>query len=360
MPALRSRRGATLPLSLLVIALMGVSVAITYARISSERRISSDANAQVSALAVAQSGLSRYFANTTALPGAAANATYNDLPGGTAQINLVRIRDSSFTTHLWPAIYIVTARGTSTVAKRYSAAAAPAERTVATYAMWTPTPFDLNGAFTSLGQVKVNGNSYSFNGADRCGGAATTAGLAVPNGDISQINFPNKIDGIPDNTASNLGTSGPAGSAKDEVDMDWASIVAGTAFPANYVYPTWPASFTDWPVVRVNGDLADLPASGGKGILIVTGNMTWNGSPERTWEGLILVGGSITANGNGHIYGALVTGLNVKTGSAVGLNDLGNGNKDYQYDSCALARALGHIGSLERVRNAWTDTWSSY
>lgn len=355
-----NRRGATLPLSLLVIALLGFSVAVAYARLSSERRITGDAQAQVNAFAVAQSGLSRYLGSVTALPGAAANVTYNDLPGGTAQVNVVRIRDSVITTKLFPAVYVVTSRGTNTTARRYSSAAAPAERTVATYAVWTPTPFDVNGAFTSLGAVRVMGNSYEFSGVDRCGGAATVPGLATPNGDVSQVQFPNNLNGIPDNTASDLGTPGTGGTAKDEVDIDWAAIVAGTAFPANYVYPSWPATFTTWPVIRVNGDLADLPASGGKGILIVTGNMTWNGSPERTWEGLILVGGTLTANGNGHIYGALVTGLNTKTGGTVGLNDLGNGTKEYVYDSCALARALGQIGSLERVRNAWTDTWASY
>ena len=26
----------------------------------------------------------------------------------------------------------------------------------------------------------------------------------------------------------------------------------------------------------------------------------------------------------------------------------------------AIARALGHIGSIQRVRNGWTDNWSSY
>ncbi|HMH57129.1 MAG TPA: hypothetical protein VK535_12795 [Gemmatimonadales bacterium] len=360
MSARLNRRGSTLPLSLLVIALLGFSVAVAYARLSSERRITGDAQAQVNAFAVAQSGLSRYLASVTALPGAAANVTYNDLPGGTAQVNLARIRDSVVTTKLFPAVYVITSRGTNTTAKRYGAGAAPAERTVATYAIWTPTPFDINGAFTSLGAVRVNGNSFEFSGIDRCGGAPTVAGLAVPNGDISQIPFANNLNGNPDNTASDLGTPLAGGTAKDEVDMDWPAIVAGTAFPANYVYPSWPATFDAWPVVRVNGDLADLPASGGKGILIVTGNMTWNGSPERTWEGLILVGGTLTANGNGHIFGALVTGLNVKTGGVVGLNDLGNGNKEYKYDSCALSRALGQIGSLERVRNGWTDTWASY
>jgi len=238
---------------------------------------------------------------------------------------------------------------------------------VATYALWVPTPFDLNGAFTSLSQVEINGNSFTVSGTDRStasatcpGPRATIPGLATPDGDISLITFPNNINGNPDNTADNIGTSGVAGTAKDEVEIDWAGILAGTAFPADYVGPTWPTAtqFNDWPVTRVNGDL-DLP-SGGKGILVVTGNLTWNGSPLKTWEGLILVGGVLTGNGQGNIYGALVTGLNVKVGTAVGLTDLGNGTKTYQYDSCAIARALGHIGSIQRVRNAWTDNWSSY
>jgi len=37
-----------------------------------------------------------------------------------------------------------------------------------------------------------------------------------------------------------------------------------------------------------------------------------------------------------------------------------NGTKSYRYDSCALTSALGHVGSLQRLRNAWVDTWSSY
>jgi hypothetical protein len=111
-------------------------------------------------------------------------------------------------------------------------------------------------------------------------------------------------------------------------------------------------------VIKVNGDLI-MPA-GGKGILIVTENLTWNGSPIKTWEGLILVGGTITGNGDANIFGALITGLDVKLGETVPPYSVGNGKKTYRYDSCALARALGHIGSIQRVRNGWTDTWSSY
>jgi hypothetical protein len=100
----------------------------------------------------------------------------------------------------------------------------------------------------------------------------------------------------------------------------------------------------------------DLPASG-KGILIVTGNVILGGS--KTWEGVILAGGSVRSNGSNTVRGAVIGGLNVKLGEIVPISQM-NGSKNYQYDSCALTRALGHIGSLQRVRNGWTDTWSSY
>jgi hypothetical protein len=33
---------------------------------------------------------------------------------------------------------------------------------------------------------------------------------------------------------------------------------------------------------------------------------------------------------------------------------LNDGTKAFQYNSCS------HVGSLQRLRNGWTDTWSSY
>src|SRR5215210_6102569 len=171
-----SRQGATLPLTVIVLALLGVSVAITYARLSSERRTTGDAQAQLGAFGVAQSGLSRYFANVAAKPAAApADIVYNDLPGGTATVTVRMLRESTIT--LLPAVYMVTSKGVNTTAKRYSSAAAPAERTVATYAVWTPMPFDLNGAFTSLTGVQQNGaGSGGLSGIDHC----TAAGGSQP------------------------------------------------------------------------------------------------------------------------------------------------------------------------------------
>ena len=366
-----NRRGGTLPLTILVLAIMGVAVAITFARLSSERRTTGDNQAQVDAFAVAQSGLNRFLANLNGKPAAAGpwpiTANYNDLPGGTARVDMVQLRDS--TTSLLPAVYVLTSRGTATGAKRYDARSPSAQRTVATYALWTPAPLDLDAAITTLGGMDKAGGSGTMNGTDACGvmppipGVAVSSGTGVVGagapGGTNYTGATGPIDGNPDNTPLNLGTSGPTGTAKDEVDIDWAGIVGGSILPPNYTYPSWPPSgspgMADWPVVRVNGDF-DLPDDG-QGILIVTGNLTISGS--RTWQGLILAGGTVRSNGSNTMRGAVIGGLNVKLGQVVGQSQM-NGNKSYQYDSCALTRALGHVGSIQRVRNGWTDTWSSY
>ena len=361
-----NRRGAILPMTILMLAIMAVAVAITYARLSAERRTTSDGQAQLVAFEVAQSGLARYLSNLTpgVKPGwGPVSATYNDLPGGLATVTLQMVRDTTTGPPMLPAVYAVTSLGTNTTAKRYGAAAVPAQRTVATYAIWTPTPFDLNGAFTSLneGGVRINGASPRLSGVDRCGDGANIPGVASPGGVYS--GQPVVIEGSPAGVAADLGTPGTAGTARDSVGIDWAGIRNNTALPAAFTSPAWPTSaqFDGWPVTKVNGDLNPLP-SNGKGILIVTGNLVINGTtPPRTWEGLILVGGTLTGNGASNIYGAVITGLNVKVGIPVtGQNDLGNGTKMYQYDSCALRRALGTYGSIQRVRNGWIDTWPSY
>jgi hypothetical protein len=357
-----NRRGATLPLSLLVLVLLGFSVAVAYARLSSERRITSDSEAQMNAFSVAQSGLSRYMENVAAKPAATPpDIFYNDLPGGTATVSVRMLRDT--TTSLLPAVYVVSSRGTNTTAKRYSSNAAPAERTVATYAIWQPAQFDLNGALTSLSGIDKSGVSGAMDGNDHCvatgGNQAPIAGASVPNGSYTGQMSP--INGTPDDVPVYMGTPGPTGTAKDEVDIDWAGITSGSQLPPDYVYPTWPtaAQFNNWPIVKVNGDLV-MPSSG-KGILIVTGNLRFNGMvPPLQWDGIVLVGGDLDLNGNMAIYGAAITGLNVKLGNVVPVQTIASGTKIIQYDSCNLNRALTHIGSLQRVRNGWTDTWSSY
>ncbi len=368
MSARLNRRGAILPMTILMLAIMAVAVAITYARLSAERRTTSDAQAQLAAFEVAQSGLARYLSSVAgAKPGwpqnLVASTTYNDLPGGTATVTMRMVRDTTTGPPMLPAVYAITSVGTNTAAKRYGASAPAAQRTVATYAIWTPTPFDLNGAVTSLSGLDKNGNSGALDGNDRCGAGPAIPGVAVPTGTFTGSNGP--INGNPDNAPVYLGTQGTGGTFKDEVDIDWAGISAGTVLPAAFVAPAWPtpAQMNNWPVTKVNNSAGPefvLPASG-KGILIVTGNLRINGAaPPLQWEGLVLVGGNVVSNGDANIYGALITALNIKLGINVPQQSIANGTKVLQYDSCSLQRALGNVGSIQRVRNGWIDTWPSY
>jgi len=83
------RRGATLPLSFLVIAILSLSVLVAASRLSSERQITSDQEAVMDAFTVAQAGMEEYFRALTALPAGTFPPTSHDttittLPGGTA------------------------------------------------------------------------------------------------------------------------------------------------------------------------------------------------------------------------------------------------------------------------------------
>lgn len=359
------RRGATLPLALLVIAILSLAMLVATSRLSSERQITSDHEAMRDAFTVAQAGMERYFSGLTSLPPGTVppvshDTTITGLPGGTALVSFRRLRDSTSTT---PAVYVATSRGTNTGATRFGFRTAAAERTVAQYAYWQPANFDLDAAFTSLSGIDKTGNSGALDGNDGCLGTGLPAipGVGVPAGTYTGNTSP--INGNPDNAPVSLGTPGTGGTAVNEVEIDWAGIVAGTAIPPTYQIPgnPWPnaGQMANWPVIKVNGDL-DLGGSetNGKGILIVTGNLTIGGSWQH--DGLVLVGGVMTSNGNNTIQGAVITALNMKLGIAVPQNAIANGNKTFQYNSCSIASALKRIGSVQRVRNGWTDTWSSY
>lgn len=360
MPVRTSNRGATLPLTLAVLALMSLIVATAFSRVSRERRVNGDQQAQVGALAVAQSGLEVYRTTVASMPGASDDVTFNALPGGSAQVSLRRVRDS---VGLEPAIYAVSSRGTSTAAVRYGAAASPAQRTVAQYMTWEPVNMDVNAAFTSLSGLDKNGNSGALDGNDSCAGSGLPPipGVAVP--DALYTGHTNPINGNPDNAPDYLGTAGTGGTAKDEIHVDWDAIVNNNAFPANYTMPgAWPspAQMNQWPVIRADGNLSLDAAlhNDSKGILIVTGNLDFSGSFRH--EGIVLVGGTFTSNGNNEVHGAIITGLNIKLGMAVGVTAIGNGTKIFQYNSCNILRALRPVGSLEAVSNAWTDGYPSY
>jgi hypothetical protein len=209
--------------------------------------------------------------------------------------------------------------------------------------------------WTALSGLQKNGGAGTLGGIDLCHDSAAVAGVVVP----VNPGYTGKVVAVGDPPVDSV--------APDSVAIDWNGIVnLGTIAPSITIPGgSWPtalmtAAYADsnstyYPIIRINGDFS-LPSSG-RGMLIVTGSLTLNGSVG--WKGVILVGNDITSNGNNGIEGATVSGLNVKLGTYVP-GSTANGTKQYNYDSCEVAKATTTMGALVTLRNTWVDNWVEY
>ena len=128
---------------------------------------------------------------------------------------------------------------------------------MATYALWTPAPFDLDAAFTSLSGIDKNGNSGTLNGNDACGAATRHPGC----GGARSAPIPVRPVRSTATRTTRRSSSAPRASA-GRPRTRWASTGPASRraalLPPDYVYPRpWPtaAQFLNWPVVKVNGNL---------------------------------------------------------------------------------------------------------
>lgn len=349
------RRGFALVTVILVIAVLATLVAAGFATMGGERRVSDDVRAQGDAFSIAQGGLESFFASQQGMPDSVAVATFT-VAGGVAEVAMLRVRKD-------PAGgrngYIVWSRGVDM--RPRLAGTARAERTVAQYAVWQPGTMNVLASWTSLSGVKINGGSPTIDGHDDCHKAPDLPGVVVPKGGYSGKT--NVLKGEPP-----LDDSRTKQQLMDDVNIDWKGLSDGSALPPGTIKvkntsKDWPsfADTTAWPVIFVDGDLT-LPKGGGQGLLIVTGNLTSNGTNQ--WKGIVLVGKDFTGNGTKEIQGAMITGLNAKLpppkNSDAGTGDTGNGTKHIVYNSCDVASTLAHLGALVPLSNAWVDNWPSY
>jgi Tfp pilus assembly protein PilX len=351
-----SRRGAALPLALFIIVIVTILAAGAFMMMGSERRVADNTDAQLDAYVMATRGMERFIVGRaslgfTAEPPAAVESTTIAMPGGYVDVVMRQVKPGLATAV--PATYVIRARGVKTLGSTIVA-----ERTVAQYAAFDYGSPRIGAAWTAMGGLTTTGSSATVSGVDACSVAPTVGGVAVPTvpGFTGASTVPTGSPNIVD-----LGTAAQTTAA---VEVDWNAIINGTAMIPDVTVSGstgWPTS-TDWsnanfwPVIRANGDL-DLP-SDGRGTLIVTGNMRINGSQK--WNGIVLVGGALTSNGNNTVLGAVITGLNAKLGMTVSQSDLGTGNKTYQYSSCDVANATRRFKKLVPYRNAGADNVPVY
>lgn len=357
------RRGFAIPIAVLVIAVLTIMIAGGFSIVSAERRSVADQKSQINAFRIAEQGLEIYLVRRdsllagvqgyTKVPGAKDSVRIN-MTGGYADVSLTRLRPPRGSQS---GLYVVRSKGTETAGA--FAGTPEGVRTVAQYVLWEPAPMQVLAGWTALSGLQKNGAAGTLGGIDMCGEGASVAGVVVPmdpgyEGKLVAIGNP-PVDTIP---------------APDSVEIDWNGIVNLGLIEPTITIPggSWPgaaleASYADttlmyYPIIRVNGDFA-LPTSG-TGMLIVTGNLTINGSTG--WRGVLLVGGRLKSNGTNEVQGATISGLNVKLGIDLDEIDpsLAEGTKQYNYNSCEVARATTPMGALVTLPNTWVDNWVEY
>ncbi|HEX6575096.1 MAG TPA: hypothetical protein VF042_08980 [Gemmatimonadaceae bacterium] len=351
------REGFALPTAILVVGILSISIAASFTLVNSERRGVDDQKAQVSAFVLAEQGLQTFFIKRDSLgfnstpPGLKEGPVRIYLKGGYADVQLDRIRPPVGSL---AGLYVVRSKGTQT---QGAIGGTPAGvRTVAQYAAWEPANMDVLAGWTAITGIKKNGNSGQFLGVDACGDSAAIAGVAVPL--VPGFNQPTTTDSL-EYLAETINE------AAKQVEVDWAGILAGTALQPQYVVPPDAIpSFADttfYPVIFMNstGTVGSSQLNGGRGLLIVKGNLDTGSGATFNWKGIVLVGGDLTGNGNNYIQGAIISALNAKLGQTVPINTV-NGTKQYQYNSCEVAKALMGIGTLVPLPNTWVDNWVEY
>jgi hypothetical protein len=355
MPRFVNRDGFAIPVAILVIGVLSISIAAGFSLVISERRGVDDQKAQVSAFVLAEEGLQTFFVKRDSLGFTSKPPAVSEGPvriyftGGYADVELDRVRAP---TGSLSGLYVVRSKGTQT---QGAVGTIPAGvRTVAQYASWDGADINVEAGWTAISGIQKNGASGSFLGVDGCRDSAAVAGVAVPV--VPGFNRPATAD-----STTYLGQT--VNDAARAVEVDWVGIKAGTAITPNYVIPpgtppTW-GDTTYYPTIYYNGDLTTMSAyNGGRGILIVSGDMGGNGSTF-TWKGIVLVGGDLVGNGANNIQGAVISALNAKLGQTVAINTA-NGTKTYQYNSCEVAKALRGMGALVPLQNTWVDNWVEY
>ncbi len=353
------RQGIALVLALVLVVILSVAAASALAMVGSERRVVEDHESAAEAHVLARSAYNQFVANPTGFLVSFTPATFVGpdsvqftFSDGYAWVSVQRVRPS--VSGSLP-LFIVRSRAVRTSNRPVHIPVA--ERVFAQYAQWQDLDMPAQAAWTSLSGLVKNGGTGTISGTDNCSSSSPVAGVAVPNNPgYTQSGGSSVPSGSP-----NILNMGTQAQANGMVGIDWATILGGMSLSADVVIPgTWP-SFSNtsyWPVIYVDQASTFALPSSGRGMLIVRNNMTLGGS--LTWDGIILVGGTLVSNGNNTIKGALVTGLNVLLGQAVGVSDLGNGTKIIKYDSCNVASATDRFQGLAPIRNSSADNWKSY
>jgi hypothetical protein len=368
-PRLDSRPGFALPMSILVIIVLTAGLAAGFSATNSEISTNAAQRAQSRAYTFAQAGLEQFMARRNQAgfctgcvadpAAAAADSEYTRVTfsGGYADVVAVKVRP--YIDQATPAIYFIRSKGVDQSIKLSGAGMNVfAERAVGMYAAWNTMNMQVLAAWTSLSGLNKNGTGV-ISGIDNCGQKADVAGATVPKGDLHVQGGSFDPTGTPPVDTSNTFTQ-----LKDKIKIDWDGIVNNNAIQADFTVPgtgfpdiSWFNANPDaWPVIRVYTNGFALP-NRGRGTIIADSNFVISGS--NMWDGIVLVGGQLTSNGNNTTAGATLSGLNFMIGGTPSTSSVddanANGQKTYVYDSCNVENATKGMRLYIAMPNTWMD-----
>jgi hypothetical protein len=366
---LSNRKGFALPMTIMFIIVVSASIAASLTSTTAEITTNAAARGQARAYNIAQSGLEQFLVrrnesgwcqNCSDPVVADSEWTRVSLPGGYSDVVAVKVRPMIGTEN---ALFFIRSKGVDTAVKLSGAAAGQfAERTVGIYAIWNTATINVKAAWLSLSGLNKNGTGV-ISGVDNCGEKAAVAGIMVPKGDLH-------VQGGSFNPAGSppVDTSKTFTQLKPTVNIDWAGVLGG-AMAADITipggsFPNTSAFDNDpnyWPVIRIKTNGYSLP-NRGRGIIIADSNFTISGS--NMWDGIIMVGGELTSNGNNTTAGATFSGLNFLIGGTPSNSTVddatANGQKTYVYDSCNVEKATQRLRRYSALPNSWIDNLASW
>ena len=375
---IRSKQGFALPMALMVMVVLTAGITAGYAATSSEIVSNAAHRGDTRAYNLAVAGLEQFLArrsevgfcsNCLADPTAAvadSEWTTVQLSGGYAIVKSVRVRKHLNDT--MPALFFVRSMGVDQSAKISGATSAiNATRIVGTYATWNTATVNVQGAWFALSGLHKNGNAGKIDGTDNCtsangGGKPTLAGAVVPSGGQFSGDVTPFVGSPP------IDTSKSFNQMKDSSKLDWAGILAGSISPdfdvpsVSFPSASWFSSNPNsWPIIRIRSPQTFTLPNAGRGMIIVDSNFVISGS--NMWDGIVLVGGALTSNGNNTTAGATFAGLNYLLGGAPAASSDdsdANGQKTYTYDSCNVAKASKGLQAYRTWNNTYIDVISAW
>jgi hypothetical protein len=375
MRRLPNRLGFALPLVMVFLVVLSMAIAASLAASAAETQTSAAQRGQNRAYALAEMGLQLFLVKRDSLcsnsgscitdPTVVTTSRDSVLvrsPGGYAVVIAEQLRPQIGNTDTIPAMYFLRSRGVDSLSKLRGNDTTSSVRTVGLMVAWATQTMKVTGAWTSLSGLDKQGSAGQIDGNDQCGRKQAVAGVLVPKGDYQASGGFTPTGNPPLDTTKTLAQ------LESQVTIDWNGIINNNEMPADFEIP--PQSFPDaswfqadtsrWPIIRVHTNGFVLP-NAGRGIIIADSDFTISGS--NMWNGIIMVGGKLTSDGNNTTSGATVSGLNyLLPGSTqppgqgyVSDDATANGTKTYVYNSCYVSRATQTLRHYIAYANTWID-----